>query len=185
MTAETPTQVPAALVAGDTWTWKRSLDDYPAGTYTAAWHFDSGLERFTVSASADGTAHAGSVAAATTAGYAPGKYRWALVVTKVSDSSRTTVEQGLLEVSIDPAATGSADRRSHARKVLDAIEAVLENRASVDQASYSINGRSLARTPIADLLKLRDTYKAEVSAEEAGERIKLGLGGAKRVLVRF
>jgi hypothetical protein len=53
----------------------------------------------------------------------------------------------------------------HVEKVLDAIEAVIENRASQDQMSYSIKGTTLSRTPIADLLLLRREYKEEYKME--------------------
>ena len=49
----------------------------------------------------------------------------------------------------------------HVRRVIDAIEAVIERRATKDQKSYSIDGRSLERTPIDELLLLRDRYRAE------------------------
>jgi hypothetical protein len=37
------------------------------------------------------------------------------------------------------------DGRDHVRRVLDAIEAVIENRATIDQQHYQINNRSLTR----------------------------------------
>ena len=74
----------------------------------------------------------------------------------------------------------SSSGDSHAQTVLDAIEAVIENRASLDQQSYTIAGRRLDRMPIADLLMLRDRYKAEVFKEEVEARIAAGLGGSKR-----
>ncbi len=55
---------------------------------------------------------------------------------------------------------------THARRMLNAIEAALEGRASKDTESYTIEGRSLSRTPIPDLLRLRAIYRREVAAEE-------------------
>ena len=59
------------------------------------------------------------------------------------------------------------DARSHVQRVLDAIEAVLEKRATLDQEQYRINNRELRRTPIADLLKLRDRYRMELQRAKA------------------
>ena len=61
---------------------------------------------------------------------------------------------------------------------------MIQNRATKDQESYSIQGRSLARTPIADLIALRSQYKAELVREERAERIKNGLGHSGIIKVR-
>lgn len=176
-------QVPSALVSGDLWTWTRSLSDYPAGTWSATWYFENSTAAFNVAATASGTDHVASVAATTTATYTAGRYRWRLVVT--SGATRTTVESGWVTVEVDPAVSANYDRRSHARKVVDAIEAVIEGRATQDQMSMSIRDRTLARTPIADLLLLRDRYRAEVRAEENAERLTAGLASRNRLQVRF
>ena len=74
---------------------------------------------------------------------------------------------------------------SHAEKVLAAIEAALERCASTDQMNYSIEGLSLARTPIADLLTLRDRYKAEVVREKQAAAFKEVPGRGRQVFTRF
>jgi hypothetical protein len=68
---------------------------------------------------------------------------------------------------------------------LDAIEATIEGRASKDQESYSIQGRSLARTPIADLILLRGKYKAEYVQMQRAEKLRNGLGHGGNIKVRF
>jgi hypothetical protein len=181
----TPEQVPAELVAGDSWTWTRTVADTPATTHTAAWYFENKDGAFSVAASASGADFAASVAAATTATRKPGRYRWRLVVTKTSDSTRTSIESGWTELLPDPAVAGTVDWRSHARRVLDAIEAVIEGRANVDQQSMQLNGRALTRTPIPDLLSLRDKYKREVAAELAAERIAAGGASGRRIVTRM
>lgn len=74
---------------------------------------------------------------------------------------------------------------SHAQRVLAAIEAVLERRATVDQQSYGIEGRSLARMPIGDLLRFRDRYRAEVAAERAALDEADGRPSGRRVRTVF
>lgn len=179
----TPTQVPIELIAGDTWAWERDLSDYPAPTWTAAWYFEKRDHSFSVTAGVSGTKHTGAVDTATSGPIKPGRYRWFFVVT--SGATRSTIEFGWLEVLINPAAAGAVDHRTHARRVLDAIEAVIEGRASRDQESYSVGGRSLGRTPIPDLLVLRDRYRAEAAAEEQAEQLASGLKPRNRLLTRF
>src|SRR6185312_2016653 len=56
------------------------------------------------------------------------------------------------------AATGPVDTRSHAQKVLDAINAWLESKAPV-AGSFEISGRKISYYPLADLLKLQSRYQ--------------------------
>ncbi len=180
----TPEQVPASLVAGDLWAWERDLSaDYPASTWNGVWYFENAYKTFSVTAVASGDVFTASHAAATTAGYKPGRYRWQFVVTNGSD--RRSIEQGYLEVTPDPAAAGTTDRRTHARRVLDAIEATIEGSASNDQLSISLGGRSLARRSLSELLELRTQYRLEVQEEESAEDVAAGLGSKKRIFVRL
>lgn len=72
---------------------------------------------------------------------------------------------GSLQVNPDIMALPAGDMRSHAQKTYDAICAVIERRASLDQQEYKINNRELKRTPISDLLKLKTHYALLVRQE--------------------
>jgi hypothetical protein len=173
---ETPTNEPSELRAGDTWKWRREdLELYPAPTWVLKYRAKNSAGGFEITAAASGTAHAVTVAAATTAAYAAGLYAWVAWVE--SGAERYTVDSGELRVLPDlraGTATAAQDVRSHARRVLEAIEAVIEGRATRDQEEYRIADRMLKRTPIADLLALRDRYRAEVAAEDAARRLVAG-----------
>jgi hypothetical protein len=179
----TPTQVPDTLLAGDTWEWTREVADYPAGTWAGVYYFEKGDANFSASASQSGTSFAVSVAAATTAGYRSGKYRWRLAVT--SGAVRKTVEEGWLEVLPDPAAAGNVDHRTTARVMLDNIEAYLRDPGNLVAANYALAGRSLSRWARADLLVERDKLLAEIRAEDAAARNAAGLGNSRRLYARF
>jgi hypothetical protein len=168
MSATVPKTEPAQIRAGDTWQWRREdLVDYPATVWTLSYAFKNAVKGFSFDATADGAFFAVSVVAAETGDYPAGIYRWAAQVAKGDE--RHTVTIGTTEVLPDVFADPDAalDTRSHARRVLDAIQATIEGRASRDQMEYSINNRTLRRTPMADLLLLRDRYRAEVQAEDA------------------
>lgn len=181
--ADIPTTEPLELRAGDTWQWTRSLADYPASAgWSLAYVFINAAAKISISASASGDDHAVTVAAATTANYAAGNYDW---IARASKSGQVfTVGAGRITI-LPSLAASTADLRTHARKVLEAIEAVLEGRASQDVLEYQIAGRSLKRIPLADLLTLRDRYRAEVAREDAANRVALGLPDRRRVFVRF
>ena len=69
--------------------------------------------------------------------------------------------------------------------MLDAIEAVMENRASMDQSSMSIAGRSLSRMSVDDLMTFRDRYKAEYLKEIKLARIRNKQGSGNTIKVKF
>lgn len=182
MAADIPTVEPAQIIAGDTLKFKISLGDYPANEgWTLAYTLVNASTRITFSASADGTEHLVNVSAATTSGYAAGFYDWRAQVSKSGEVF--TVRTGRFEVVSGFAS--ATDARSHARTVLDNIEAVLENRATSKTLEYEIAGRRMKYIPVAELLQLRDKYKAEVAREEAASDVARGLGDRRRVYVRF
>lgn len=184
MSLEIPIIEPAELIVGDTWTWQRTLPDYPAGTWTLTYYLRSQEGELNIVCTASGTDHLVSVAKATTAGYKAGFYSWIATVT--DGTTRTTLERGIVTIKPDPSKVGAGlDPRSHARKVLDAIEAILEGRATKDQEEYTIGTRSLKRTPIADLINLRAQYRSEVTTEEAKARLAAGQPGMPRLLARL
>lgn len=187
--ANYPETEPEELVIGDRWLWKRQdlVVDYPTADYALSYTADkqgAGSTSFSITASETGGIYVVEVASATTAGYTAGIYAWQAYITRASDSQRVSVARGTWNVIANLSAS-TADPRSHVKKVLDAIEAVIESRATVDQMAYTIQGRSLSRTPLPDLLKLRDTYKAEYAAEINNERRKQGKPARNRLLARL
>jgi hypothetical protein len=186
--AETPTREPTSVRAGTTWAWRREdlTADYPAPTWTLTYWFKrtgTAGGNFSVVASADGAAFAVSQTVAQTGPRGPGKYTWTAIVS--DGSAAHEVGNGRMTVLARYDATGDLDDRSHPRKVLEAIEAVIEGRATKDQESYTIGDRSLDRTPIADLLTLRDRYLGYVADEEAAAGVAGGLPNPRAVGVRM
>lgn len=182
--ANYPEKEPAQLVVGDRWLWKRTDlgTDYPPASYSLKYvlrRHDTGAE-IEITASESGSDYLVEVASATTAVKSAGWYAWQAYIIRTSDSERVLIGSGTVELIANRDAA-ETDPRTHARKVLDAIEAVIENRATVDQQEYSIAGRSLKRMEIGDLLKLRDKYRAEVNAEQNAESGR----GSRKLLMRF
>lgn len=80
---------------------------------------------------------------------------------------------------------GLFEKREHIEKVLANIEAVIEGRASHDVQSYAIAGQPIGKTPIADLLKLRDHYTSQLIALKRAERRKNGVAEGRKINVKF
>ena len=183
-----PPQVPTELQLGDFWAWKREdlSQDYPVADYSLSYEFNlvdgATASNFTLTATESGDTYI--IEASNTSSYTKGNYNWVSYITRTSDSARVKLEEGFVEVQ-DNYATTSASVRSHAKIVLDSIEAVIENRANIDQSSMSIAGRSLSRMSIDELMTFRDRYKAEYLKEVRLTRIKNKQGSGTTIKTRF
>jgi len=112
------------------------------------------------------------------ANLAAGLYSYAVVVDDGTD--QYTIESGTLTVEARADLSTASDLRSHNQKVYEAICAVIEGRASQDQQSYTVAGRTLQRTPLRDLLDLKKYYQ-QLVLEESGDIS----AGPKKLFVRF
>jgi hypothetical protein len=123
------------------------------------------------------------VSPAVTSLWVAGSYAWAIWVEKAGE--RYTQQRGRLLVTADPdtLAVGT-DTRSQAQRSLDAINAMLENRASDAQLRYKINGRELERYPLQDVLRLKAHFEAAVATENRAAGLADSRGGLRRILIR-
>jgi len=185
---DTPDGEPLKLVAGDTWSWKRTdlSSDFPTADYTLSYvaRIEGGITDETITATDSGGEYLVSVAAAATAAYAAGRWQWTAFMTRDSDSARVKIADGTWIVEPDPA-SANTDPRSHAQTMLDAIEALLANRATRLQESYSIGNRSLSHLSPAELTEWRSKYRSEVFRERRAARKKAGKATGRTRAVRF
>lgn len=154
------------LIQGDSLNFRTTPRDYsPGDGWTLAYVLvpRNGGERIDIATSTDGETFVTQVPASVTAGWAPGPYSWAAIVTNGGD--RHTVEAGSAEIRLNPATATALDLRTQNEIALESIRAVIANRATMDQQNYAIAGRSLSRMPVADLLALQQHYVREVKRE--------------------
>lgn len=153
--------IPQELTAGLTFSQLLTDNDHPAPTWAlklllrgpGAYEIDS--------TAADNGQHQLTAAATDTAAWLPGTYAYSLRA--IDGTEVDEIDAGTLEIKPDlAAATAGADQRGHVRRVLESIEAVIEDRATMDQMRYKINNRELWRTPLADLMRLRIHYKNQL-----------------------
>jgi len=186
MAADIPTNEPTALRAGDTWKWTRSLPDWPASSWTLKYRAKNAAGGFEITASASGDDHSVSVASAITAAYSAGEYSWIAWV-EGGSSEKYTVDTGTLEVLPEyrsGLATVALDDRSHARKVLAAIETFIEGN-DLSAAEFTLGDRRIKNIPIGELIKLRQRYLQEVAAEDAAAALAKGEGSGRRIQIRL
>lgn len=173
--------IPNKITAGLTLSLTFELTSYPGPQWSCLLLL-RGAGHIDIEGSSNSKAHTLAESFGNTQGWLPGNYSYSL---RVTDGTVThEIESGLLDILPDLAlADASFDGRAHAEKVLSSIEAVIEGRATKDQDSYRINNRELRRTPISQLLKLREVYRAEVAQLKARRRGRQTLG--RPILIRF
>lgn len=185
MAYTTPTREPTQARAGDTWRWQRSLPDYPAGAWVLVYTLFSADDVISLTAEAAGLEHLIDVGPSTTAAYTPGRFDWVAHVTDGTD--RHQVGAGVLAILPDLSAASAHDGRSHARRMLDAINALLEGRASsgdLDVVRVAYRDDHVEHD-LTRLLQLRAQYAAAVAAEDAAAAVARGDNPGRHVRVRF
>ena len=128
--------------------------------------------------------HLVNIPAAVTSGWKPALYTG--VIKATDGTSTATVWNGDLTVNPDLAAQPEGfDSRSWARRCLDAIEAVLENRASKFVLNTTIAGQSLGRMTPQQLWDMRDRFKTEVEQELARDAANQGKHARHTIGITF
>ena len=138
-----PTVEPLTFQAGDTFTFTKSLPDYPATDWTLTYNL-RGQQSIDITATQSGTSNDFliSVASSTTAAWATGLYSIAGYVSALS--SRFQIYGGALTITANLAtAAGNFDNRTNAEKIVSALESVALSRASREEISY-VNGLGIS-----------------------------------------
>lgn len=187
MAIEIQTQVPVKIYAGDyiQWLTQEDSDRSIADGWVMSYAFVTAAGSFEVVCSDNGdNNHLASISMAISNSLIVGDYKWQSYIAK--DTERYFVDEGSLTVEPNfSSLDGGYDARSFWKTVLDNVEAVIKGRATKDQSSYTVNGRQLSRTPVADLLLLYNQAKTNVRGEEQAEKQRNGLGGSTNIYVRF
>ncbi|OGO35994.1 MAG: hypothetical protein A2Z03_01045 [Chloroflexi bacterium RBG_16_56_8] len=165
------------------------MSDYPAPTYTlkfSFWLYGQAVK--TITATASGSDHDIAAAVSVTTPFAAGEWQWTAYVEKGADATleRYTVESGTVTIKPRLAAAGStSDLRSHAQKMLDAIEAAMFGRATHAELSLTINGKAIQYLKPNELREERAYFRNEVAEEKRKEDIAQGKSSSRRIVTEF
>jgi hypothetical protein len=184
------TTEPTSVVIGTLVQWKRAdlSDVYAPASYDLIYNIrlknGAGVDKsVTATTAADGSFLTSLTSNLTTTMVA-GDYVWQAFISRKSDSAKVAVGTGELQLLSNLDQNG-ADNRSHAQIMVEKIQSLLEGRADKDVSSYSIQGRSLSKMSITDLMMWRDYYRKEVAKEKQDALIAAGKASNATVKVRF
>lgn len=187
--ANYPQIEPKELMIGDRWAWKRTDlgADYSPALYTLTYEavkYGEDETSLTITAAASGTDYVVEVASATTDDYVAGTYAWSSFITRDADSERLRLSRGTW-LLVKDVADDTSDPRSFNQRMLEALEATIEGRASKSHSAYSIEGRSVTRLAPEELERWRGIYQHRVSVERNTDRVRAGKASAFHVHMKF
>lgn len=173
--------IPRTITPGDTITWRDSFSDYKPPEYGLSWAI-RGATALSVDAIATGDEFETTITPALSSSLVAGTYFFQAYTRY--ESNRVTIGSGQITVLANLGAlTDPYDGSTIAQKMLFAVTEAIQARLSggaVD--SYEIKGRQLNRTPLPDLVKLRDQLKIEVAREQAAAGL---MPDSRRLFVKF
>ncbi|KZK82405.1 hypothetical protein PsAD46_03533 [Pseudovibrio sp. Ad46] len=180
-------RAPAQIRAGDfvSWWCDELAETFPPEDFTLS--YVGTLEgeapsRIEFEATAENGGFLVSISGDDSSTWTSGAYQWAAFITRKSDGARKTVGSGRFEVLLDLASGDAIDLRSHNRRMLEQIEALLEGRAKSGVASYEIAGRKLTKLTPKELQDWHTHYRKLVKIED---RKRTGRGSHRLRKVEF
>lgn len=166
------------IVQGETFDLTLSFSDYPTPPWESTIIFTNESNVYSFDGIGVGTRHDFKMTPSETRSMEGGDYKARVTVTDSVDiytayTTRATVK-------LDPTVPGND--MSHVEKVLKALQATIEGRASSDILNYSIRGRSIGRMSPQELLDWRDKYLQFWKEEQHQEDISNGLPGQSGII---
>ena len=177
--------IPETIYAGDSLSWTESAGEYPAPTWTMHYAIRGAsiLDLTSTPSGSDHAVHGDRCADGDT-------YARSILLAVLRHGRDGGAVHHRDRIALPSGRTSrhriaGFDGRSHAQKVLDAIEATMEGRATKSQAIMQINNRQIQYLKPEELIKWRSFYKAEVAREKTAEKVAQGEDPGNRILTRF
>ena len=173
MSFTVPSSEPGQLAAGETWHWTKAFPGFTPAEGWSVTYYIQGPGRLVIAGTPlSPTQNYDFVAtAAATAQLPPGRYEWDAVATLSAE--KHIAAHGILLVTPNFATAVAGALQTDNELMLAAIRAKLSTRVSDDNLieQYGIHGRTVAKMPTIDLVKLEGIYAARVRAERTPDRL--------------
>lgn len=186
MTAELQLIEPSEITAGLTYSWLLDYPDYlPVDGNSINYYLLKEGSQIVISGADNGDGkHFFEISASISTNYEAGQYNFKVVA--INGLNKREIKTGVMIVNPDYISNSSGyDTRTQNKKVLDAIQKNILGLASKAEKQYTINGKSLERFSLEDLMKAESKYKDLVRKEEEKNMIKSGLNSGKTIKVYF
>lgn len=162
---------PKIITAGNSYAWERCFASYPSGTWTLAYSLVDESNQYNIDGGnvvASGDGFAVSLPSELSKSFAEGNY--SLIGYVTNGTERKQVYNDFVRVK--PNFLKAHDRREYWQKILASCQALLEDRATSDVISSTIEGDSLTTMTPEQLLVLHDRAEREVARMNDAMRAK-------------
>jgi hypothetical protein len=161
---------PLEITIGETLEFEKDFADFPADEWTVIYYLRGAGTGIDIAGTPDGTTHCFTAPTTDTDNLTAGLYYYQAIATK--DGEKHKVDEGTTTAIASLAALNTSntyDGRSNAKKIVDAIDAMMDEKATADQKRYKIGAagseRELERLTMSELLEARKFYAKIVNAE--------------------
>lgn len=170
-------EVPKQIVAGESVSWKITLDKYPASeSWVLTYTLVATDEQISIVAVADDDDHLVEIPLADTDDYSDGEYSYQAHVS--NGSERYLVGTGIIEILPDYATKESGhDGRAWLDIVIEALEASIQGRASQTQVFQTVAGVQIQHMTLMEQIEALKEFKRM----KAGKRMAKTFGKALKV----
>ncbi|WP_299077917.1 hypothetical protein [uncultured Paraglaciecola sp.] len=186
-----PTTEPTQMVAGDYTIWRRTdLGlNYSPTLYSLSYEFRAEItgHKKSLTATSSGTEFSIELLSAASLEWATGVWQWSAYITRLLDSQRVQVDDGVTVVLADKA-TDNNDPRTLPKKMLAEIERAMLHRATntqLDTTSYSLGSESSASRDTAQLILHRTYWRRELVTANRRWVTLNGGRNSRSIKVRF
>lgn len=175
--------IPDIILAGATLQWEESIDNYTASeTCTLKYTFINSSNKYTISSAPEDPIFTFDISSTVTANYAAGDYAYQKYIE--DENGIHIIGEGRITVKPFFAGQTTFDDRSHAEKMLEAIEALLENRATVLQSSMTFKNRALQYLTFDELIKAKNYYE-NIILQENTKKMLDSNGTSPRLFIQL
>lgn len=178
-------EIPRNIVAGDSIEWIDYFEDYLSPGWSLKYVLICPLTKIEVVSVADAetNGHLFSIPSTTTDSWQPGDYHYQVFATSGSD--RKTVGRGFFTIEIDFSKQEKHDARPWLDRVIAALKASIEGRASSSQLLFEIAGSRIEHISHLDQRELLNGYRKDRAACNRERAISLGKSPFGTVRVEF
>jgi hypothetical protein len=178
-------EIPRNIVAGDSIEWVDYLGDYLSSEWSLKYVLVSPLAKIEITSVADteSNGHLFSIPSTTTDSWQPGDYGYQVYT--ISGSDRKTIGRGFLTIEIDFSKQEKYDARPWLDRVIEALQASIEGRASSSQLLFEISGSRIEHISHLDQRELLNGYRKDRAARNRARAIAQGKSPFGTVRVEF
>lgn len=156
--------------AGDSLLFTEELKNYPASLYTLTYTLINAYHKYTINTSNNNDTFVVSLTPSQTENFEMGTYAYVAHIEK--DNIKLQVLEGNITILPNLESLQNLDTRTFAQQMVDTINAVIGNTATLEQKQYTINGRTMVSRDLPELLEMRQLFLMETAREENSKGIK-------------